>query len=148
MSLEEERARQEAANRAASSSTSNTLAAIPEGNSISIPSENSAATSVLPAVSHDIVTTSRLTGLRFQEATNSTDTTTAVGTADAMDEDDDLAAALALSREGEGAGTDFATAAPDDAAMDDHDLTEDEAIARAIAMSMKEQEDDGNDKRH
>ena len=61
-----------------------------------------------------------------------------------MDEDEDLAAALALSRDEDGAASTEANA--DDANMDDDGLTEDEAIARAIALSMREQEPDSGGK--
>lgn len=64
---------------------------------------------------------------------------------DGGDEDDDLAMALALSRAdggGEGAeDVEMEDVRPGDEGEDDEEgMTEEEAIARAIEMSMKEQQ--------
>ena len=151
MSLEEERARQTATQRNQDpSSTSATpldnISEQPTASSdapaTSLPADLSSAAASGPASALAVNTPSSNAVVGPTEAIPS-DSASAIKTEDAeidMDEDEDadLAAALALSRGGDVEMGESTQEAGDDA---EEELTEEEAMARAIAMSMQEQKE-------
>jgi len=162
MSLEEERARQQRTQAPASGQDAlpsvkedSTSAATPSG---SLPADLAASTSTGPAAAPAL---NEPAATSSASSAGETATTTTTGVASdatikaedvdtdmAGDEDEDLAMALALSRgeddemdEAHGDEGDDSHDVDDDGA-DEEGMTEEEAIARAIEMSMKEQQGD------
>ncbi|KAK9897631.1 hypothetical protein P389DRAFT_169612 [Cystobasidium minutum MCA 4210] len=157
MSLEEERARQAASQRSQEASSSSGAAS----NLEAIPEQPASTSTNLPPALSDSAASGPASALPVNEPSS----TAAVGPTESIegrgeaggvkiedvdisgmdegDEDADLARALALSRGDAGDNNEDEDMAGHDEGGhdDDEEITEEEAMARAIAMSMQEQQD-------
>lgn len=140
MSLEEERLRTEAAQRAQQSMSSSagqepsSSSSASASGPASLPTELAAAAGSGPAAAPAVNTVGETPAVGPSEDLKSNPIKTEEGMEE--DEDADLAMALALSK---GDDVEMEDVAGNDEDGDDEGLTEEEAIARAIALSMKEQ---------